>query len=74
MSDAREVAEVAGRLTKMEADLICGRCNGWGSWMWSAGQRLAAMGLASVNTGSIQFDTPLGLAVRAYLQKEQADG
>jgi len=71
MSDAREVAEVAGRLTEEDRKLFLNaRVFTSGMWLGGPCRHLYGHGLCRL-TGELE---PLGLAVRAHLQKEQADG
>lgn len=60
-------AIVAGKLSLLEADLLCGRCEGWGSWMFTTGGYMVSLGLGTSKNGNIQFDTPLADAVRDHL-------
>lgn len=68
--DLSEAREMAGRLTGLERDLLLGHCTGWGSWMFEAGSYMVSQGLGTKQDGSIRFDTPLGLVVRAILQEQ----
>lgn len=64
----RSMAEdIAGKLSPLEIDLLCGRCEGWGSWMFTAGGFMVSLGLGRKENGSIFFDTPLADEVRDHL-------
>lgn len=63
-------ATIASRLTPHERELLSGAADGWGSWMYECGLDLVSKGLGRVSNGSIHFDTPLGLAVRALISED----
>jgi hypothetical protein len=63
--------ELADRLTSHERDLLLGNCEGWGSWMFTAGEYLCSLGLGTKRDGSIRFDTPLANEMIAYLRASQ---
>lgn len=65
---ADDIARIARGLTRSEADLLCGRCTSWGSWMFEVGEHLVSLGLGAMRDGSITFDSPIGLQVREYLE------
>ena len=70
-----DVAEIARGLSKLEVELLTGQAACWGSWMADAGLHMVSLGLGTSSNGNISFDTPLGLAVRAYLtRKDEDDG
>lgn len=71
MNNPTTPAQIAERLTDCERDLLLGRVSGWGSWMWSAGSHMVSLGLGTKRLGSIDFDTPLGLAVRVHLLNQE---
>lgn len=62
-----EPAQIAKSLSQIEKDWFLAKT--WGSWLWDVGQDLAAKGLVEINELNMQL-TPLGLAVRATLEKE----
>ena len=66
-----ELVELADKLTTNERDLLLGQCEGWGSWMFDAGEYLCSLGLGTKRDGSIQFDTPLAHELRMHLRASQ---
>jgi hypothetical protein len=60
--------ELADKLTSHEIDLLLGNCEGWGSWMFEAGEHLCSLGLGTKSYGSIRFDTPLAKELISYLR------
>ena len=68
-----DVERVADGLTKLEADLLTGRAEGWGSWMFPAANHMVWLGLGTKRDGSISFDTPFGLAVRNHILEQAHD-
>ena len=70
MTDAEKIAD---RLSDLERDILLGRCDGWGSWMFSAGSRLVSLGLGTKRAGSISFDTDLAGQVRSILLERTGD-
>ncbi|MDP9412696.1 MAG: hypothetical protein M3Q08_01090 [Pseudomonadota bacterium] len=69
MMQLRDAREIAASLTPLERDLFMGRCERWGSWMFTAGAHLCSLGLGRRDGGSIYFDTPLADEVRAALSR-----
>jgi len=68
-----DVEKIVRGLSAMERELLLGQSKGWGSWMFSVGNDLCAKGLGRKHEGSIYLDTPLGLQVRAALEKEMGE-
>jgi len=70
LPDKLNPEDVLAKLTPLDRDLLMGRCESWGSWMWDCAGELVRLGLGTRRNGSIQFDTPLADAIRALLTSE----
>jgi hypothetical protein len=62
------LVELADKLTSFEKELLLGECQGWGSWMFTAGETLCSFGLGTKRNGSIKFDTPLAAELIDHLR------
>lgn len=67
-SETDEVDAILSKLTPLEKDLLAGRCEGWGSWMFTAAKHMVSLGLGTERGGNISFDTPLARAAIAAME------
>jgi pyruvate/2-oxoglutarate/acetoin dehydrogenase E1 component len=69
MTQVSELLALDAKLTDDDRALLLGECDGWGSWMFTAGEYLCSLGLGTERGGSIAFDTPLAKELIAFLRK-----